>query len=634
MKEHQLKEIDEKDLLLGYQQSYKTQQGRVWRRRHGSAGVAALSVTLLCLASLGYLGRRKVTATSGASDVLNWSPCPDVTETLCAYLPVPMNYHDPRPNETVSLALRKLPATAPVKDRLGSLFINPGGPGGSGTSLVVRAGLQLSVILEGRYDILSWDPRAVNLTSPALNCFETVGDANRFDHDLEHVGLPYEYRGGEFGGQSNMSNAAELAWTAKLDAFQSALNGACEARGHELLLRSASTAFVVKDMVSILDALGEEKLNYWGFSYGTILGATFAAMEPDRVQRLILDGVSSAALYTANMFEWGRSGMDDTEKTYAGFFDSCAESGPKGCALATNSSSTLSIRKRVDALQAQLRSRPLAVPTSKVGPGILTSADIQYSIFHALYSPKTWPKLAEALADLEKGNGSLLFELVNASNDELGRKDPFKNPYHRSMESSSASTAAIMCSDTDVSAFNQSTTESISDYVRELSRKSITGEIWAMWVTTCRYWSHKAIETYRGPWTVADGLRKTNFPVLFFSMTADPVTPLSAARSMSEGFGNQSATLLIQNGFGHCSLAHPSLCSAKAARAYFLEGKVPEYGTTCDADPGFLFPHPNDEKKDMAALSAEDEKLSVALEGLSREVRSFGLRPPHLRLRG
>ena len=130
---------------------------------------------------------------------------------------------------------------------------------------MLRAGTQLSVIVDGRYDILSWDPRGVNLTSPPLNCFETEGDSKRFVHDLQHLGLPFEARGDSSFGKDE-SSAAELAWVHKSEAFQSSLSGACGARGHQLLLRSSSTAFVVRDMVSILDALGEEKLNYWGFS--------------------------------------------------------------------------------------------------------------------------------------------------------------------------------------------------------------------------------------------------------------------------------------------------------------------------------------------------------------------------------
>ena len=88
-------------------------------------------------------------------------------------------------------------------------------------------------------------------------------------------------------------------------------------------------------------------------------------------------------------------------------------------------------------------------------------------------------------------------------------------------------------------------------YIHELGSKSPTGQIWALWISTCRHWSSVASEVYRGPWTKETGLRKTKFPVLFFSNTADPVTPLSAAISMSRGFGNESASLLIQNGYVH-----------------------------------------------------------------------------------
>ena len=147
-------------------------------------------------------------------------------------------------------------------------------------------------------------------------------------------------------------------------------------------------------------------------------------------------------------------------KTYQGLLDSCAKSGPKGCALASANSSMSSedIGARIHKLRSALRARPIPVPTSKVnirisqrsraltsslqvGPGILTTSDIQYAIFSALYAPKNWPKLADALSALENGDGTLLYELVNSSNNELARKDPLDNVFHRSMESSSASTA-------------------------------------------------------------------------------------------------------------------------------------------------------------------------------------------------
>ena len=122
--------------------------------------------------------------------------------------------------------------------------------------MVLRAGNALSVILEGRYNILSWDPRAVNLTSPSLKCFPTAGDGVRFARDIEKLGLISDLEGDAEG---------EKKWMNQLDVFAEALVGACEENGEKLLLRSSSTAFVVRDMKRILEAIGEEKLSYWGF---------------------------------------------------------------------------------------------------------------------------------------------------------------------------------------------------------------------------------------------------------------------------------------------------------------------------------------------------------------------------------
>ncbi|EMS24286.1 alpha/beta hydrolase, peptidase [Rhodotorula toruloides NP11] len=549
---------------------------------------------------------------------LFWYPCPDDSTTLCSFLTVPLDYTDPRPNETVSLALRMIPATVPPKEQLGYLFTNPGGPGGSGTAAVASYGGKLAAIVEGRYNVLSWDPRSVNLTAPAVGCFATDGDANRFLRDIEHLGLPF----------------AEYAWTVKLDAFEQALASSCDPSAAHKIVRASSTAFVARDMKRILEALGEKKLSYWGFSYGTILGATFSAMFPDLVERVILDGVSDADSYTNDLWEWGRSGMADTRKasltseaqTFEGFFSACAKSGPAGCAFAIDNSTAEELEDRYHDLLEKLRQEPLPVSHSDVGPGILSPSDVEYTVFHAL------PNLARLLVETERGNGTSMYATANVASGKLARKDPARhNPFHRAMSTGSiiASTAAIMCSDTDPEALRDSSTRTLGEYMHDLRKetKSPTADIWAIWISTCRHWKAKAIETYRGPWTVAGGLKKTNFPIIFFSQTADPVTPLKAAEKMAAGFGNSSATLVKQNGFGHCSLAHPSLCTAKIFRSYFLEGKVPAWNTTCDSDDGFLFPHPNAKVQEVEALSAEDAALRRQMWDLSQSFKEARTAP-------
>lgn len=181
--------------------------------------------------------------------------------------------------------------------------------------------------------------------------------------------------------------------------------------------------------------------------------------------------------YTNNFWDWGRSGMSDTSKTYAGFFDACASSGPAGCALATNATKDFAgvskgIQRRVEEMIERLRERPVAVAKSKVGPGSVGASDVKYAVSppsfintitykscrystvstlpssgasppYLLQRPSNEsdrPALATALAALEKGDGTLLYEMNN-HNDEMERKDPLDNVFHRSMESSMASTA-------------------------------------------------------------------------------------------------------------------------------------------------------------------------------------------------
>ncbi|GAA6032626.1 hypothetical protein JCM8097_004848 [Rhodosporidiobolus ruineniae] len=554
-----------------------------------------------------------------------WSPCPDVPDTLCSFLNVPLDYTDPQSAEIVSLALRMIPATAPAKEQLGYLFMNPGGPGGSGTGALVDLAPILPKIYNGRYNLISWDPRGVNMTTPPLNCFETVGDGNRFQRDLEQLGLSFEARGSpSLGFTKNASDAAELNWVTKVDGFARALRGACDANAHQKMLRASSTAFSARDMKSIMEALGEEKVNYWGFSYGTILGATFSAMFPELVGRVILDSVSNAQLYTNDLLGWGKSGMADTHKTYEGFFHHCAVSGPAGCKWARENSTAAELTARYDALLEKLRETPVPVATSKIGPGTLTASDVQYTMFHTL------PEMAGLINDVEAGNPSEMYYVSNVAAVRLGRKPPtHKNPFGRPTQSMISSTAAIMCSDTHLAGLDGMTTREVQAFMKEMRDEtgSPTADVWAVWISACMHWAPKAFERYNGPWTVEDGLKKTNNTILFFSQTADPVTPLLAAKAMVAGFGEDSARLLVQNGFGHCSFAHPSLCTAKAYRNYLLDNVLPEPNSTCDGDPAFLFPHPGETGTTVEALSQEDRELKEALEELSKVAGKWRMGP-------
>ncbi|CAE6500984.1 unnamed protein product, partial [Rhizoctonia solani] len=402
------------------------------------------------------------------------------------------------------------------------------------------------------------------------------------------------------------------------------------------MLESISTAYVVQDIERIVNALGEDGLNFWGFSYGTVLGSTFAAMRPHLVKRMVLDGVSNAESYHKDIYQWGVDGLTDNHKTLEGFFDSCVEAGPDRCAFAKTPSGKVStqraeLQSRLEALYSKLRDEPAPVPKSLTGPGILTASHVKVTIFIGLYSPKLWPSLAEALAEAEAGNPQLLYDREYGSFEVLkpSNGNETQNVFNRYMERQMlpVTISAIMCSDSEKPA--PKSLDQYAQYIHEMDKLSSIADVWAMLTGFCATWKIRpgqrydgpwSVEEglkktrYDGPWSVEEGLKKTRFPILYASLDADPVTPLAAAQKMAKSFGNQSAALLVQEGFGHCTVAHPSICTAKAIREYFLEGKVPASGTVCKPEPGYLFP--GNETRSVAGLSLEDQKLWEAVKGL------------------
>ncbi|KAG9122626.1 hypothetical protein FRC07_000916 [Ceratobasidium sp. 392] len=491
--------------------------------------------------------------------------------------------------------MRKLPANVSEENRLGTIITNPGvgahviqfvrllisaancviqGPGGSGTAWVAIGGEELSTIVDGRYDILGFDPRGVNLTSPWTTCFDTEAEPLLLEYQLELLGVPYPH--------STLVN--DRALVNKISAIKAAHIAACLKNGNHKMLESSGTASVAQDMVKIVEALGEDGINYWGYSYGTILGATFAAMRPDLVKRMVLDGVSNAESYFNDVWQWGRDGMDETHKTLTGFLSTCAEAGPKYCAFAAPPGksdviqTTQTLRKRLNTIYARLNKHPMVVESSSVGPGVLTASSLQ------------------------------------------------KNVFNRSMQRyiTSESFHPIICGD---SAATSISLNAYTNYFRELGQISPVGEPWASIVGGCNGWPFRAKQRHPGPWSAAEGLNKTRFPILLMSLDADPVTPLSSAVKMLEGFGNESAVLLVQQGFGHCTTEHPSLCTYKHVHDYFVNGKVPANGTHCTPEPNFIYPTSYMDKEGELRRSINREELLVALDRL-REARSrFNLRP-------
>ncbi|CAE6527676.1 unnamed protein product [Rhizoctonia solani] len=549
------------------------------------------------------------------TSTISWSTCPDVNSTQCALFEVPMDYTNPNSSSTVSIFLRKYPATAPSDQRLGSILVNPGGPGGSGSASVAVLGARFSTMVDGR---------AVNLTGPPTACHDTEYKFAQRVYQVNLQGAPFPH----------VEEAGETAHVAKLSAIQSSHRTACIENGNYEMLRNSGTVAVAKDMERIVQALGEDGLNYLGYSYGTILGATFAAMRPHLVKRMVLDGVSDAEAYYTDTLEWGRRGIQATPKTFAGFISTCIDAGPTQCALAVtkdNETETIEgLTKRLDGLYTKLGKEPLVVGDSLTGPGSIEAQNVQTTIFGAMYNPRFWSVLAQAgiaLAALEQGDGRDFYSVVNSLIYGAVPEPYNQNVFNRSMQKidgvSREAMYPIMCG--DAPRLNI-TVQEYADYFREMGKLSPLGEQWALIMGGCREWPFRATERYTGPWTVEKGLNKTRFPILFVSMDADPVTPLDSAVKMSRGFGSESGSLLIQQGFGHPSYAHPSLCTIKHVVDYFVNGTVPKNGTYCTPEPGFIHPTNSTQSKRLMLSRRDRELLEAAKEmGRANSWLTFGV---------
>ena len=209
-----------------------------------------------------------------ASRSLAWYHCYHGLD--CARLDVPMDWQDPSDEERVVLAVIRLRAAtdSPLGDYRGPVIFNPGGPGGSGVWALLNHGRELQVIVGDNHDIVSFDPRGVGASMPRIDCWRTAQD--RALWELQDAGVMDAHPGVLY------------------DAFARAVafSGMCdEMLGQEGgILRHSSTAYHARDMLEILEQMGETKIKYWGFSYGTVLGGTFAAMYPERVERMVNDG--------------------------------------------------------------------------------------------------------------------------------------------------------------------------------------------------------------------------------------------------------------------------------------------------------------------------------------------------------
>lgn len=540
------------------------------------------------------------------TDKIEWSSCGDGYE--CGRLLVPLDYQNKTPGHA-NLAVGRLLAKNTTA-RLGSLFVNPGGPGGSGLSFLYRAGPALAELLDGRYDIVSWDPRGINGTTPGVDCYasQTAQDI-AFSHTNTDVG--FEAR--------NLSDPIDRAvytqQIRKTDAENAVIAELCLNRTGEAL-RHVGTATVVRDLELLSSVIeGPEKpVNFWGFSYGTVVGSYFVNMFPHRVGNVVIDGVVDPELWaTTSAYEWGKWDLVDTEKAYTNFLEACEDVGPTRCALNTNKTSTApAIRKAVDKFINDLYERPLPVPLGEQ-PYILTSGMVRGLMFTNMYRPRGWSSLAERIAAAMRGNGAPITDLV-LNTIELNTTKKAQT---------ALAIEAVTCVDGPPLA-DVDPRKAIEAVVEEnvLTYESVSTHFAGIEVSMCHHWKPRESERFVGPFnhtTLAN-------EILIIGNTADPITPVVNARSVNRML--PQSRLVVQDGSGHCSLAMASPCTGRAIRGYFLDGVLPPNGIVCDTVER-LFPEPTAPAEAKAwlnpeaSLSEADTRLAETLRNLGQAMEPF-----------
>ncbi|MDQ1681241.1 MAG: hypothetical protein QOI42_2100 [Frankiaceae bacterium] len=473
-----------------------------------------------------------VTTSAGTGDPLapyyaqrlGWRACG--AQFTCAWLKVPLDYaHPQRP---IELAVVKMAATG--SRRIGSLVLNPGGPGGSGVDYARAIGAQLPQTVRSHFDIVGFDPRGVGQSRPAVRCVTSA----EMDTYLAADPAPTD----DSGRQTLLGEAAAFA-------------KGCEQRSGDLLAHLGSVDSA-RDMDVLRAALGDDKLTYLGKSYGTLLGAFYAEMFPTRVRAFVLDGAVDPALDAAQLNDQQAVGFETALKSFLAYC--VANDCPLGGDVASASTA-------LSALFASIRANPLPAPHATHGP--LEEAHAVLGVAEALYAPSPgWPMLRAALAAAVKGDGSGLMELSDALNERHA-----DGSYSNLIESNTA-----------VNCVDRPYPHDLASYVADAQRLARLaphfGVESAYSGLTCAEWPVPAVDKPRAVHVVGAP------PILVIGTTNDPATPYQWAQSLSRQL--TGSVLLTFAGDGHTVYADGrSTCIDDATNSYLVDLRVPAGGTVC-----------------------------------------------------
>jgi pimeloyl-ACP methyl ester carboxylesterase len=487
---------------------------------------AAAGATLACL----------VLAGPASADVtLDWADCGDAG-AQCATATVPKDYDNPRAG-TLDIQVAKSPATDP-EHRIGSLFFNFGGPGAFAAPYVEFFGADLFPVLNERFDIVGVDPRGTGLAD-GLDC-----------HVNQETDGVYSQ---PFLTPDNLNVNALLRKDTRYI-------GRCIQRNDDL--QYMSTANVARDFNAVREAVGDKKLTYLGFSYGTFLGATLQTLFPGKTRAVVLDGALDPDQYINDPL----SGLDEQtaafERAIGRFLTACAadhaacpvgEGDPKGT---------------VDDLIEQADAAP--IPASNAPDRPVDGDDIRAALGVEMYSKFAWPELRDALVQLEAGEGAGIRAIADAF---YGRNDD--GSFSNGTDLYFLLSADEQNYPRGIEPFLRAGRQSYFDYDYTYWNHGYSELNWGLYPIRAR-------DKYDGPFRTS----RRDPTTLVVGTRYDPATPYKAAKRLVQQLGN--ARLLTMTGDGHTAYGAGSPCADEAIEAYLLSLALPAEGTKCAQDvPAF-----------------------------------------------
>ena len=452
------------------------------------------------------------------------------TGFTCAKVKVPLDYDNPG-GQTIEIAVKKRAAGG---DSIGSLFVNPGGPGGSGIDLVDEAGSYFSKKLTSSYDVVGFDPRGVG-ASTAVDC-------------LTDAELDAERAGANDPATPSASAAEERAQK---------MGEACTSKTSTSgLLDHIDTISVARDLDILRAVDGQQALTYLGYSYGTYLGATYAELFPANTGRLVLDGAVDPSLSAEELALGQAKGFEASLRAYV---ESC-QSSKLGCPLSGDVDSGVSqVREFLES------TKTAPVPTSD-SKRPLTYDLAVYGVLGSMYQTQAWPSLtlglSQAMGKEGKPDGSALLKLADLVS--------FRESDGTYSNNGAEALMAVNCLDYPVQGDNASW-EKNAKAIKETSPTFGSQLLYPD--AYCQGWGHTS--SRKREKITASGAA----PILVVGTTGDPATPYAWAQALAEQL--ESGQLLIWEGDGHTAYGRSNDCVKKAVDTYLLNGTMPDKGLTC-----------------------------------------------------